>query len=176
MNMEDLPILTVSEVKPDSPQIKGEVSRWHWVGEGHIAYLYLNEDRFIEGKFRSVDESSKRVSFAIKNPDYIPEVKPGESIPYFDGYWGERAIIVLDHSLEWNETSFKVRDAVFHYKDGTTKVEPDVWDHEHCAICWATISENDNQRYMKSSQDDYVCLNCFRNYVEPKNIDFIQEA
>jgi len=176
MNIQDLPVLVVSDVQRHSPQLKGEVSRWHWVGEGHIAYLYLGGDRFVEGKFRNVNESTKSVSFAFKHPDSVSEIKPGEPIPYLDGYWGERALIVFDKKLDWHETTFQVRDAVHHRMDGTSKVDPGGWDHEHCAICWATISENENRNFVKSTQGHFVCLDCFRNHVEPRSIDFIEEA
>jgi len=176
MNMDDLPVFVVSAVQQDSPQLTGKVNRWRWVGEGHIAYLCFGGNKFVEGKFRNVRRFRKIVSFAFKDPDLAPEIKPGESIRYFDSYWGERALIVLDRSLDWQEISFEPRDAIKTFHDGTKEEIPGGWDHEHCAICWATISQKENQDFMKSSQDDCVCLACFHNHVEPRNIDFIKEA
>lgn len=176
MNIDDLPIFVVSAVQPHSPQLKGRVNRWHWVGEGHLAYLYLGDDQLVEGKFRNVNQPTKSVSFAFKDPDSVLEIKPGESIPYIDGYWGERALIVLDRSLDWQECTFGPRDAIKTFHNGRTEEIPGGWDHEHCAICWATISQKENQVFMKSSQDDCVCLDCFRNHVEPRSIDFIEET
>ncbi len=176
MNIEDLPILIVSLVQSDSPQLMGRVNRWQWVGEGHIAYLYLDANKPVEGKFCNVDESTKSVSFAFKHPDSATKIIRDESIPYFDGYWEERALIVFDQNLVWEECTFKPRDAIKTYHDGRTDEIPGGWDHEHCDICWATISQKENQVFMKSSQGDCVCLNCFTNHVKAKNIDFIQEA
>ncbi|HUV39591.1 MAG TPA: hypothetical protein VMY39_08240 [Planctomycetota bacterium] len=176
MKIQDLPVLMVSEVQRDSPQLKGKVSRWHWVGEGHIAYLYVGEGVFVEGKFRNVDEPSRSVCFAVKQLEPVSSIRAGASIPYFDGYWGERALIALDRLLDWQEVSFEPRDAIKTCPDGTEQVIPGGWDHEHCAICWVTISQTMNPRFMKSSQGDNVCLDCFHNHVEPRNIDFIEEA
>ena len=176
MNMDGLPVLLVSEVQKDSPHIRGKVSRWHWVGEGHIAYLYLGGDQFVEGKFRNVNESTSSVSFAFKHPNSVPDIKPGESLRYLDGYWGERCLIVLDRSRDWREFTFEPRDAIKTFHDGRKEEIPGGWDHEHCAICWATISQKEHHSFMKSSQDDCVCPDCFRNHVEPRNIDFIREA
>ena len=60
-----------------------------------------------------------------------------------------------------------------HKKDGTKEVIRDGWEHEHCDICMATISNNKNIVYMKSNNDDNICLDCFENYILKKNIDFI---
>jgi hypothetical protein len=89
---------------------------------------------------------------------------------------GERALIALDRTLDWQQLTFEPRDAIKTYPDGGKEEIDGGWDHEHCAICWATISSHENPVFMKSSQDDCVCLACFRKHVEPRNIDFIEEA
>ena len=176
MRIDDLPVLIVSAVRPEPPQLVGSVSRWQWVGEGHIAYLYLGGTKFIEGKFRNVNEISRSVCFAFKHPDRVPEIQPGESIRYFDGYWGERALLVFDDSLGWHERVFEPRDAVKTFHDGHTEEIPGGWDHDHCSICWATISQRENTTFVKSIHNDSVCMECYRLYVLAKSIDFIQEA
>lgn len=173
MKKEELPVFIVSSIQPESPQLMGEVSRWDWVGEGHFAYLYLDDDQIVEGKFRNVNESSNLAAFAFSQPDSVPKITSGASIPFFDGYWGERAQIVLDRSLEWHETTFKPSDAIKSYPGGRKEVIPGGWDHEHCAICWAKISQSENPIFKKSNQDDYVCLDCYANHITPRNIDFI---
>ena len=175
MNMDDLPIFVVTEIQQDAPQLTGKVYRWHWVGEGHYAYLYLGDDKFVIGKFCNVEESNKITSFTFEEPDLVPDIKPGDSIQYFDGYWGQRAKIVFDHTLDWQKTLFEPHDTIAIYPDGTKEDMPGGWDHDHCEICWATISKNKNQNFMNSDQDDCVCLACFGDYIEPKNIDFIKE-
>lgn len=176
MKIDELPVFTILTVRPDSPQLMGEVNRWRWIGAGHSAYLYLGDGRFVEGRFHDVDESTRSVSFAFKNPDAAPDIQPGESIRYIDGYWGERAIIALDRSLAWQEATFKPCDVLKTFPNGRQEEIAGGWDHEHCAICWAVISQKENTIFMKSCQDDCVCFGCFRNYVEPRKIDFIEEA
>ena len=166
MNTNDLPVFAVSAVQPDSPQLKGVVNRWRWVGEGHIAYLYLRAGTFVEGKFRNVDEATKSASFAFKKPDAVPVIQPGESIRYLDGYWGERALISLDRSLDWRELTFRA----------SKRSTREIWDHEHCGICWATIDQNENSTFMKSNEDDCICMDCFHESVEVRSIDFIEEV
>src|SRR5690606_22800672 len=138
------PVFTVTAVQAHSPQLQGFVSRWLWVGEGHTAYLYLGDDRFVEGRFRNVDVSTKSASFAFESPESAPDIRPNESIRYIHGYWGEKAIISLDRSLNWQELTFQPRDAIKTYNDGRTEEIPGGWDHEHCALCQATISLEEN--------------------------------
>ena len=99
MKIENLPIIVVSDVQSQPPQLKGKVNKWHWVGENHFAYLYLAGDKIVEGKFRNVDENTKTVFFVFTDSNSAPTISPGESISYFDGYWGERALIVFDKTL-----------------------------------------------------------------------------
>jgi hypothetical protein len=70
------------------------------------------------------------VSFAFKNPESAPDIQPGESIRYIDGYWGERAIITLDRSLDWQELTFRPRDAIKTSPNGRKEEIPGGWDHE----------------------------------------------
>lgn len=176
MKTGELPVFSVSDVHPDSPQLTGKVDRWHWVGEGHIVYLLLDDGLLVEGKFRNIREATKSVSFAFREPDSAPHIRAGESIRYLDGYWGERALIVLDRSLIWQELTFEPRDATRIHLDGKKEEIPGGWDHEHCAICWAKISQHEKPVFMESSEDDCVCLDCFRNHVEARSIDFAEEA
>lgn len=173
MNIADLPVFFVTEVQSDPPRLIGHLRRWHWVGERHIAYLYPGANRLIEGRFHDVRRWGKRASFVPANPDSINDIKSGDAVPYLDGYWGERAAIVFDKSIHWQESAFHIHDEVHHYMGGRTEVEPNGCDHEHCFICWATISERQNQTYMTSDQVSSVCLDCFHNYIEPNNIDFV---
>jgi len=174
MRIQDLPIFTVDEVESDGSQLKGRASRWQWVGEGHIAFMLVGSSCLIQGKFRNVDEATRRVSFAATDASALAQIGPRACLPFLDGYWGERAVLVLDTSLGWEEAAFAARDAVEHHTNGKTEVITGGWDHEHCAICWANISEHENKRFMKSSRDDPICLDCFSKYVRAKSLDFIE--
>lgn len=146
------------------------------MGEGHFAYLYLAGGIIVQGKFRNVDEATKSVSFVFTNSDSKLKINKGDAIPFFDGYWGERALTVLENSLSWEEWTLEPPDAIKTYNDGRKEEISGGWYHEHCEICWATISQDENHIYMKSNQDDITCLECFGKYVKAKNVDFIEEA
>ena len=42
------------------------------------------------------------------------------------------------------------------------KLVPGMWDHEHCAICWATIQDGDT--YWENSQKRILCSNCHAKF------------
>ena len=175
MKTDNLPKFRVETIHYEANQtiIVGKANRWEWIGEGHYAFMLVNEHTVIVGKFRDVDERSMKARFI---PDGLVEkgkIQPKKAYPYLDGYWGERAELVFDNSLEWTRLDFEPRDAIATRKDGSKELVRDGWDHEHCHICWATISLHENTSYMKSSGDDNVCLECFEKYVEKQSIDFI---
>ncbi len=176
MKIEELPTISVTEVQTQSPQIKGQVNKWRWVGENHFAYLYLPGGIMVEGKFRNVEEATKTIAFVFTDVDVNPKISKGDVIPYFDGYWGERALIVFNNNLSWQKSTFEPSDAIKTYNDGRKEEIPGGWDHEHCEICWATISQKESHNYMQSSQGDIICLECFEKYVKTRSIDFIEEA
>ena len=172
-----LPTLRVDKIIPEGNAfiIMGSVSRWQWVGENYCAYLYVNQEKLIEGKFRDVNEVNRSVMFVTTGfaPNFM---KVDETYPFFDGYWGQRAVLVFDNTLSWQETAFEPRDAVTHNVDGTTELVRGGWDHEHCDICWATIDLQENTVYMKNNDHAIVCLGCFENYILKKSIEFIPDS
>ena len=43
------------------------------------------------------------------------------------------------------------------------------WDHEHCALCWVTISVNpEDQHEGYTDGKDWICVACFQQYVAPR--------
>jgi len=135
--------------------------------------MFFDERTVIQGRFRDVDEKSLTASFIPESPVERGRIQSKKTYPYLDGYWGERVQLVFDNSLRWARVDFKPRDAIAHRRDGSKELVKEGWDHEHCDICWATISLHENTSYMKSSDNDKVCLECFEKYVEKQCIDFI---
>jgi len=177
MKISDLPKFRVVEISRNADQtaIIGSVSRWQWVGESHIAYLFISEKEIIKGKFRNVNEAKMTAQFFPSHLIETGTIKTKEAYPYFDGYWGEMALLVFDNTLRWQKTDFNPRDAIKHKNDGTKQFLKDGWDHEHCDICCGKISLSVNTAYMKSDKEDNICLGCFENYILKKSIDFIGE-
>jgi hypothetical protein len=91
-----------------------------------------------------------------------------------------------DTSRNWRHVLFQPRDMVVepidsgwlgHKRDNHEETTPNGkiiqngWDHEHCFLCWATISTatgDCNAGY--TDGNDWVCDTCFAKYIAPRKI------
>ncbi|UCD73827.1 MAG: hypothetical protein JSV91_08505 [Phycisphaerales bacterium] len=172
--------------------------------------LYASDDLLVGGRIVEFRKGLQRI---IRGPYAVFETedlsarelpREGQEYPIFDGYWGERAELVLDPSPAWERRGFVPLDAIAR-SDGAELIlkpagprgatkrrffleEPPIqaeqqddepvargaWDHEHCAICWETISEVEGAQHegYANKHGDWVCIACFELYVKPKNLAF----
>jgi hypothetical protein len=126
-----------------------------WVDDNWVGYLKVN-DLMVFGRWNRQNSFWK---FAVDSEDVSKaDFFVGQEVEIIDGYWSERVELVIDKSIKWRELAYSPADKN---------------DHEHCLICWATISKNENSRYALANERTAVCLNCFETYVKKGNFDFI---
>lgn len=126
-----------------------------WVDDKWVGSLKIN-DSMVFGRWY---EQSSDWKFIVDAEDILKaDFITGQEIELIDAYWGERVELVIDKSIQWKES-------VYSATDGD--------DHDHCLICWATISENENRRHLKADERVTVCLKCFEIYVRQNNLNFI---
>jgi hypothetical protein len=184
MDPAGLPRLTITSISDGLCSAKYEQSRL--IGEEWIGCLYLGEGHFVWGRFYKIESANQTCLFRPKNDAEISQLQSGGSYPYLDGYWGERAELVLDLKRQWHKARFEPRDATQFPSINTTILkksseEPSLdarvikggWDHEHCAICWEKILPSAQAEGFISQPDIWVCERCYTQYVEPKSLDFI---
>jgi hypothetical protein len=161
-----------------------------WIGEGWIGYICIGEGRFIRGRFREIDSKANTCSFYPDDATEIAGLRPNVSYPYLDGYWGERAELVLDERRNWQRRAFEPSDAVRYQAPGgasmVTKSSAEAppggetvdggWDHEHCDICWETINVYDQPAGYFSPPRTWICDRCYTSYVIPRSLAFIRTA
>jgi hypothetical protein len=129
-----------------------------WVGENYYGDILIDYDHVVEGKFFQVRFDVMKCRFVCENEYEDSSFILEERVyPYLDGYWGERAEIVLSSRI-WEKAQF---------------IEKPNWDHDHCRICWATIDVHENTTYMKSNLEEEICTNCYENYVMKKDLSFV---
>lgn len=139
-------------------QLIGEVSAeaymgQNWIGERWIGYIGRVGEPPVEGRWF---QENGRWKFVSDNPN-TSRFRLGEQLQVYDGYWGERAYIVLA-PMKWTEGKFEAKKE---------------WDHDHCGICWATIS-TDESTYFRSSERDVICPVCYTQYVQLHSLAFIE--
>jgi hypothetical protein len=135
----------------------------------------------------NVNLASLSASFVPTTPDELGLLQVGERYRRFDGYWGERAALVLDRDRSWQKRTFEPVDAVAYKRPSDTLVGKATnqnlpeggtlvkggWDHEHCDICWETISPHTDPVAMFSEPDHWICRKCYEKFVVPRSLDFI---
>jgi formylmethanofuran dehydrogenase subunit E len=133
----------------------------------------------------------REARFVLDNSGEASYLRKGQEYDYLDGYWGQRAELVLDRARKWTRAEFKPRDAVafelegqsISAERGTPLFEgaeaahrvPGGWTHAHCNICWETIGPSGRKTGYRDQNDEWVCESCYESYVEPKKLDFIPE-
>ena len=127
----------------------------NWIGEGWIGYIGRDGEPPVEGRWY---QENDRWRFVSANPK-TSKFEVGEQLQLYDGYWGERAYIVLA-PLTWTEARFEAKEQ---------------WDHDHCGICWAAIDTR-APRCFRSSERDVICPNCYDLYVQFQSLAFIEQS
>lgn len=186
-----LPRLRITAI--DANDLSVSFDEPKWIGEGWIICIRSSPGTFLWGRFISVDGEQKTARFVLDRQEDRFFLQPGVEYEYLDGYWGKRAELVFDRSRKWSRMEFKPTDAVeFILKDkrvrGKWGQKPMAgaesihrveggWDHEHCQICWESISqfEGDQKSGYKNQNDEWLCDRCFNSFVKQKSIDFIIE-
>jgi hypothetical protein len=182
------PSFTVTAVSDGGDAVVyGHLSRtWHgrenWVSDHWLGVL-VRDKQAVAGRWKASPEGWV---FLLEDSAALGAFEPGARWDVLDGYWGERAEIVLDASRRWHETTFAPSDAV-EFRGGGTRWQmsaADVagggvveggWDHEHCAICWETIDADRPEAYF-SEPNKWVCKECFEAFVRQRSLGFIPEA
>jgi hypothetical protein len=141
----------------------------NWVGDQHLGYLKAGPT-LIFGRWH---QKAEIWTFVPENPDNLELLITRPEWEILDGYWGSRAEIVLDETLQWQKTSFQQTDSVRHNADGSSEVIKDGWDHEHCAICWETIGRGRRPEGYLSDELTWVCEPCYVAFITQRSLDFI---
>ena len=176
--IDAIPKLTVTAVIARTLACTYEPS---WMAsEDHAGAILLPNERLLWGRFREVNETAKTLNLILDNPY---QIQVGETYPYVGSYWGERVELVLDNGRTWTRTIFHADAAVrgaggwirrLEPTDVGVEVIPGAWDHEHCAICWATISTHEQAEGYYDGKNDWLCVPCFQQYVEPHSLAFVK--
>src|SRR5688572_3129051 len=93
---------------------------------------------------------------------------------------GQRKLIE-DESIVWQRKTFKNADGYWIRVDNgnmlgkvsdnpelppNVMIEKNAWDHEHCSLCWQTISEKvDFQHEGYTNGKDWLCIECYNKYI-----------
>jgi hypothetical protein len=189
--LQILPRFTVAKTRfDDFPFYEGIFDRNIHICEGFIGYLVNEENFCLQGRFYKYEDGTKKAIFRPTNERPINNIIIGNIYYFLDGYWGEKVELVLSKKKEWSRQEFIKKDGYeFEFKGmkmiskdrekpeiatgGEGKVRKGGWNHEHCEICEATISEKIKIFGYMSNDGKWVCEKCYQIYVNPRKLGFI---
>jgi hypothetical protein len=117
------------------------------VRDGQPGFL-RKDNMWLQGKWQN---DSGSWQFCVADMSIPIELGSYEA---FDYYWGDRARLALDESLDWQQVD-----------------EP---GHDHCAICWSTLGSSAGKDVYRSKDGDVICGPCFQQYVNKRSLEFIK--
>ena len=153
-----------------------------WVGAGWIGYLKSEDDHLIRGRWR---QRGELWAFEPDEERDVQAIRAQQHWVILDGYWGERAELVLDRNRQWRKVRFEPTDAIKLEGRTTQGTQPELsdreivesgWDHEHCAICWETIGTGEHATGYLSPPETWVCHTCYGEFVERRSLGFISKT
>jgi hypothetical protein len=122
-----------------------------WVEDGFIGCL-MGGSTFVFGRWNNRGDSW---AFIPDASGLLEILSPDTEWMVLDGYWGERAELVLDASRQWQNATC----------EGS--------DHDHCAICWETLGQGGQPNGYVSKDATWICSRCYHSYVQPQSLEFI---
>jgi hypothetical protein len=97
----------------ETPRVLGRLTRTThgrepWVGDGWLGFL-MADAKLIAGRWH---QRGDLWEFAPDNPDDLATIRTRPDWNVLDGYWGERAELVLDRTRRWDKDRVQPTDAI----------------------------------------------------------------
>jgi len=137
-------------------------------------------DPFIE-LHKVVRRDANTVTFETYGPQNCP-LETGHEYAFRSWWTPDQLRVAQSEPHQWHRRCFQPSDMMaFRQPDGSRigrkmdqeKVPQDGfvvkggWDHEHCRLCWKTISEHEpDDHYGYVNDSDWVCQECFDRYLK----------
>jgi hypothetical protein len=106
-------------------------------------------------------------------------------VPVESWWTPDQLACATDPTRRWERRRFQTSDMIWERQPGGGHIghrkqpgeQPeagaelvrDGWDHEHCRLCWETISARPGEAHeCFTDGEDWVCGACFRKYIAPR--------
>ena len=188
-SLNEVAKIFVDDVQRNGNKVKyfGKFDKTPLIKKNHLGYL-IDGSKFVYGRFIKFYENDFTTIFESENDAII--LSKQKAYPVLDGYWGERAELVLDENRKWNKIYFKSTDANKFKLDRVTGWQEigqelpegaeyigtikNGWDHEHCYLCMQKISESEENNYgFVDDEKNWICKKCYSEYIQNRSLNFI---
>jgi hypothetical protein len=190
MGLDELPQFTVDEryeSEGGHVRLVGRFSHLRGVRVGS-GCLY-SAARPILGDLAEIPQPGAPATFLAAAWSVPPELTPGTTFPWLDGYWDPYQIeMVLDPDHGWERRVFVAEPARYFEINGVTTWQPagnslpdgarDLgiregdWDHENCDICFAHIGGSGSPEGYVDAEERWLCVECHDKYAARQDISF----
>lgn len=165
-----LPTFTLIAAQDNDSEVAGTISSTtygneDWVGDGWIGFL-MALGKLIPGRWRHMDEAW---NFVPEDPALCRTIRGRNDWEILDGYWGQRAEIVLGLHRKWRRTRFEASDSIlFKGEDDTIEREATATDRQIIRLYPANADEeeaadaNDRGEIIKDGWDHEHCSICWQ--------------
>jgi len=197
--LADLPLFTIlgREIKDKRVVLRGKFNHLETVRQDESwSWLYEPPDSFA-GYLRGLERSSLNAFYELAHehtPSTLEALHVGNALPWIDRYWNSCLVQKILEDTRWERFEFAASDAIaqpFDGGDGKTytqttryqggpllpnqRIVPRGWDHEHCTLCQATISEEPGSRigHRENEMNQILCQSCFEKYARPHDLSFL---
>ncbi|MEP6622383.1 MAG: hypothetical protein ABJE47_23875 [bacterium] len=197
MDLSDLPQFAIAEIQegptPGERVLVGRFSHLRGL-RNERGWLYRHGGVSLIGDLRTVPVSSdERALFITPDAALAPELAPGLTYPWLDGYWDPRHVaMVLAPEESWRRRTFAATPARYFRLEGATGWQPveaellegtedlgvrkGAWDHEHCELCNASIGAGGTADGFVNPDDYWLCVDCHERYAVPHDLSFALDA
>lgn len=126
--------------------------------------------------------SEKQIFVKLPNSDGVIEL----------AYLTEQILNARNIEHDWQPKRWTPQPALIEINGGSSqlyhgqKYDPqyfnlvdDGWTHDHCLICFQTISNNSDQNEQVVSEgytdqfNNWICHNCYSNFIQPKDYNAV---
>jgi len=126
-----------------------------------------------------VQRMAKVITFETYNSQAEP-LNKGSKYDFITWWSDDQLKLAQDNSRPWQKQKFISQDAVKLERDGLTVFRQvragetinegtlivGGWEHEHCYLCWTTISQReDHENKGYSDGEEWICQNCYETYL-----------
>ena len=183
ITLDDLPHFTIDHIFSKREDVEGCLT-------GHFSdmrgvrndqgWLYRSERPSVVGTLKPMPKGAGQVvRFLSPDPEFVGELRDGESYPWVDIYW-QAYHVTMVLAGRWEPRTFVATPARYFRLNGVTGWQQEDrgareggWDHEHCELCNAHIGGPGDPHAFVDPEDHWLCRSCYDRYAVPRDLSVL---
>lgn len=194
ITLDDIPHFTIDQILSTRDDVEGcltgQFSDMRGV-RNDAGWLYRSDRPSVVGRLEPLPKArGEAVRFFSPDPEYVAELRVGDSYPWVDIYWQAYHVTMI-LAGRWEPRTFVATPARYFRLNGLTGWQQDGyplpegaedlgvreagWDHEHCELCSAHIGGLGDPYAFVDPDDHWLCRSCHDRHAVPRDLSFLVE-